>query len=429
MRSLFNRKRYGSAGMVANSIKLISAGTLVQVFAFLLLPLVGRLYTQSEMGNITIFLSLAGVLSLLANGRYDHATVLASTPTRANLLLATALRCNLFFTLLLVPLVFIINFFLPFTRYASQTHHILLLPVAVFSMAALSAFSSWNNARNQYSRIGSSQVAQGLSNNTLRVALGFLSLAYWGLQAAVLLSTLLGIYPLVRKQFLGKALKNITRRRVHLTARYYSNFPKYSLPQALIDILAGTSISLLLPLHYTAAEVGLYGMAYMLAGRPTQLISDSLSRVWFRRVAEYRNNRASYLPYIKRFVRWWLILSIPGSILLSFIMKQLVVWVVGEEWLISAFIIVAMLPTLVLSFISSIFNFIPDLFGLQKQYMQMLFILWLVQMAVIVIGSALLPFNQFIILYFAERPLDVLVQITWFYIISHRYEKQLSHSK
>ncbi len=67
--------KQGRSSMMANSMKLISAGTFVQVLAFLLLPVIGRIYTESEIGQITVFLSVVGVLTIVATGRYDQATI------------------------------------------------------------------------------------------------------------------------------------------------------------------------------------------------------------------------------------------------------------------------------------------------------------------------------------------------------------------
>ena len=89
------------SSMTANSMKLISAGTLVQVLAFILLPVIGRIYTESEMGQITVFLSVVGVLTIVATGRYDQATIFARSKERALLLLFTSLRFNLIFCLAL----------------------------------------------------------------------------------------------------------------------------------------------------------------------------------------------------------------------------------------------------------------------------------------------------------------------------------------
>lgn len=417
-----------SNSMLKNSMKLISASTIVQVLAFLLLPIVGRIYSESEIGQISVFLSIVGVLSVVATGRYDQATVFAKSKERALLLLFTALRFNLIFCVILVPIVLIINPLLSGSQYSGQQNHLFLIPFFVFFAAAVTAFMSWANSHNLYGRMGFSQVYQGVTNNTLRIAFGFVGGGFWGLQTSALLSNILGIYPLVKKQSLWSQFKkHITPNRLKITANFYSKFPRYSLPQAVIDILSGSLITLLLPLQYQDAAIGLYGMAYMLAGRPLQIISDSLCRVWFRRIAEQKNNKKSFLNPVKRFVLSWTIIAVSASVLLFYLLEPLVVFILGEKWIFCASVIMAMLPFFFFNFLSSIFNFLPDLFGFQSKFMKIQGVLLLIQLTVIIIGTQLLPFEKYIWLHFAERGLDSLIQITWFYFIVRKYENQFKH--
>ncbi|KGO03156.1 polysaccharide biosynthesis protein [Porphyromonas gulae] len=418
--------KQGQSSMTANSMKLISAGTFVQVLAFLLLPVIGRIYTESEIGQITVFLSVVGVLTIVATGRYDQATILARSKERALLLLFTSLRFNLIFCLALIPVVLIINPFLTDSRYSGQQTHLFLLPLFVFFAAGVISLLSWANSHNQYGRMSIAQISQGLGNNLLRIGFGLLKMGFWGLQLAALLGGMAGILPLVRKQALLSQYKRyVTCQRLRIAARTYANFPRYSLPQAVIDILSGSLVSLLLPLQYHDAAVGLYGMAYMLAGRPMQLISDSLSRVWFRRVAEQKNAGLSFILPIRRFVLIWLLVAVLGSILLFFFLEPLVVVILGEKWLLCSSIIMAMLPFFIFNFLSSVYNFLPDLFGKQRKFMKMQAILLVVQLLVILTGTRLLPFEKYMWLHFAERALDSFVQIAWFYMIIRKYENSL----
>ena len=85
----------------------------------------------------------------------------------------------------------------------------------------------------------------------------------------------------------------------------------------------------------------------------------------------------------------------------------------------------AMLPFFIFNFLSSVYNFLPDLFGKQRKFMRMQAILLLVQLLVILIGTRLLPFEKYMWLHFAERALDSFVQIAWFYMIIRKYENSL----
>ncbi|WP_373812452.1 lipopolysaccharide biosynthesis protein [Porphyromonas loveana] len=416
----------GRHAMAVSSMKLIAAGAIVQGLSFLLLPVIGRIYSQSEIGQITVFLSLVGVLSIIATGRYDQATVLARSKERSLLLLFSSLRFNLIVCSILVPAVLIINPLLAGSRYSAQQYHLYLLPLFVFFAAGMVALFSWANSHNQYGRMSLSQISQGVTNSGLRIGFGLLGMGFWGLQLSALLGGLMSIIPLAyRRSLYAQYKRHITRRRLRIAAGTYANFPRYSLPQAVIDILSGSLVSILLPLQYHDAVVGLYGMAYMLAGRPMQLISDSLSRVWFRRVAEHKNADQSFYRPVRRFTIIWLLLSIVGSAVLLFILEPIVSFVLGEKWRLCSLVIMAMLPYFIFNMLSSVFNFLPDLFGLQRKFMRMQALLLLLQLVVILVGTRMLAFEDYMWLHFGERALDSLIQLVWFLTIIRTYENGL----
>lgn len=397
-----------------SSIRLISTSGLVQLLAFLLLPVISRLYSEEAIGHFTFFLSLAGVLSVVAVGRMDHAIVLAPTKNRSSLLFYSGLFFSFSFSLLLLPLIAIALFFIEGTTYADQNGHLWLLPVFVFFMALYNLLSAYANSCNSYGGISLSQIAQGGSNTALRVGLGLFSGSFWSLQFALLLSYIIGIFPYFR--MIPRRMR-ITEYRMKKVIRAYHRFPLYSMPQALVDILSGSLIAILLPLRYNALEIGFYGMAYMLAGRPLQIIADAMSRVWFRQISERKADRKLVSGTIFRFSLYCFLIAIVGGGAFYLWGSDFISFILGVKWRPVSYMIMAMLPFFFFKFLYSIFNFIPDLFSRQISYLLLQLFFLFLQCILLLVGSRFLDFKQYVVVHFLWRSIETFILLFFFALI------------
>ncbi|MCK5776764.1 MAG: hypothetical protein KAH25_11330, partial [Bacteroidales bacterium] len=81
---------------------LLTGSALAQSLPFLAEPFIARLYTASELGIITLFISVATMFSIVAAGRYEYAIMLPkSKRSSINLLFL-----SLFVTILVSSLSF-----------------------------------------------------------------------------------------------------------------------------------------------------------------------------------------------------------------------------------------------------------------------------------------------------------------------------------
>ena len=62
--------------VVRNTTKLLSANVLAQVVGLLIYPLLTRLYSQDDFGLLSLFVSMGGVLAIIATAEYQYSIVL-----------------------------------------------------------------------------------------------------------------------------------------------------------------------------------------------------------------------------------------------------------------------------------------------------------------------------------------------------------------
>lgn len=408
--------------LTINSLKLISAGTLVQLFALLLLPLVGRIFDADEQGVITLLLGISGTLAVLANARYEPAIVIAPSPYRSYLLLGFSFVVNTAFSLFLLLLCFIARPLLLDSSQAVLASYVFYIPLLVWLSALLSAGFAWANREKQYNRMGTAQVCQGVVNNSLKVGLGFAGMSVLALLYSYLLGLLSGLLVLGgRKRFLAMR-RHLTFHRMAVAAKAYSNFPRYSIFQNLIDTLMGSLLIFMLPLQYEMKMLGYLGMAQMLLRRPMQLLSEALSRVFFQRMAEMKQAGEQLSPLFRRFALRILLLALPFVVGLPWIMKPVIVFVLGAKWAPTAYIVSAMLPLVSINFLTAIFNFIPDIFAMQRAHLHVQVWMLLFEFTLILVASYFLPFERFIILYYILVCIEMSLLLRWYYKIIRRYD-------
>lgn len=152
-------------GIVRDSFKLLSSGASVQVVALLLLVLIGRLYNEHTMGQLGLFLTWGGLISVAASGRFEQAIVVTPSEQEAPLLLRLALKLALLTSLCLSAIVLLV-YFSPVPNPLSAL--LLLLPLYVLLQAGNEAFTLYTLRRKRYKRLAWAQATQGIGNNLLK---------------------------------------------------------------------------------------------------------------------------------------------------------------------------------------------------------------------------------------------------------------------
>ena len=407
-----------------NSLKLITAGAFVQAVAFLLLPLIGRLYTREEIGLLSLFLGLSGVISIAGNARYDQAVLIAPKQTHSQILSAIAVRVNIWISILLIPLIYFLLPLVSETNYRNLGAYIWLLPPVVFLSGIYNLLVSYHNAEKRFESMGKSQVVQGILNNGGKVGFGFAGGGVLGLQVSYILGLVGGIVSLWRHVPVKTIRKISTRRRRLILAKHYGNFPRNGIIQSMVDNLSGSILVLMLPMKFTDEIVGVVAMALMLTARPLGIVSEAVSRVFCRKIIEMKEQHLSNVQYIHRFLKRYVWVVIPFVMLVIFGTKPAINIFLGEKWLPTATVIIAMVSYLPTWFLSSVFNVIPDLLFKQRAFMYLQIVLLLLQAGTILIGMKFLSFEGFLWLYFGVRTLDCLTQFTWFYLLLKKDERK-----
>lgn len=417
-----------SSETTKNSATLLSAGVMVQVIALLIYPIITRLYAPEDFGLVSLFLSITGILSLFATAEFQYSIVLPKSESKA-----IACFCVGFFITLVVVALLVCT--LPFSHQIANIFNAPNLaewywavPVFVFLSGIWTLLNYWYTRHKQFRSVGNYQMTQSATNAISKCAFGYAGLLSSGLILSAIIAPFVALCVSIARTFKGNlhALLSVRKEDCKLVAKEYANFPKYSLPRALVNSISrGLPILLLTP-YFGLSEIGYLGMALTLAFSPITIISNSLYPVFYQKTAEQVQRCESIRAFLSKFIKTALLCIIPSCVLLYVILPDFTEFLLGKGWHVSGEYIRIMLVWVVLTAIVSPLSYLPDVF--QKQKIGLVFEVLLVVARVVglTIGISVQDFTTAIACYSIGSAIVIFSQLVWFIFMVKRYEQQLS---
>nr|WP_321374640.1 oligosaccharide flippase family protein [uncultured Bacteroides sp.] len=414
--------------LIKNSATLLSANAISQGIAFAVLPVIARLYSPDELGVLALFLGIEGLLSVIANGKYESAIVLSKSKSMAANTFNLCFLINAVFSLLiLVVLLLGSHPILSILHYESLEGVIYYLPFFVFIVAFAQASIFWFNYNKRFALTARYTLWQGLINNGLKVGSGFLRAGLTGLVWANLTSHFISILSCFTRKETWNQLFHFNKKEILAAASEHRKFPLYTLPHTFINLLAGNLPILLLSGYFGMAEIGFFNMGITLGFRPINLLSNSFDQIIFQRMAEKVNKQEPIWNSLYLSVRKLFIFALPAFIILFFLVPYIVKFFLGEQWDQSALYIQIMIPWFLFALFAASLSSVPSIFGKQRTSLIIEFILIILRIIALCIGIYLNSFVWAIILFSFVSTIVVVVQLIWFLLLVRNYEQSLKN--
>lgn len=406
-------------------LQMLASVSAIQVLGFMLLPLLGRLYTKADYGVLGTLMGFVGLLTLVINGRYDQAAFIAPRGRRLDLLRVLGVSINLCLTLLVCIVCLIAPLWLRGSGYEHIIPYLFIIPLTSSLAGLVSMFAAQANARAEYGQISISQFVQGLVNNALKVACGFLAMGAWGFAVAYNTSQASAV-GILRSRLPRIRFASISLYRLRVAALHYRAFPLFTIGQVWIDMFIAQLLPLVLPRHYRVEEIGLLTMLFMITRRPVQLLSEAAGRVYARRLVESRAQREPYVPIFLRMLGRLSLIALGLLCVMPWVAEPLIGVVLGEQWLELAPIVVGMIPYLLVQSAIYVFGFVPDVLGKQRLYLYVQSVRLACELAIVFILPRYMSFDRFIIVYYGLAACSLGLTLLWFYSLLRSSDRTLS---
>jgi len=368
-------------------------GTVVaQVIGYAVYPLITRIYTPEDMGELGLFSRFVPFIATFATVRYEFALPLAKQDHHAFGLFRLSLRIA--FICLFSVLIFGMCYAIFRPEQKDYFIFILMSVGSAYASVWISLGTNWAIRKKEFRLISQQRVINALGVNGLRLIFGYFKLGSLGLLLGTFLGTLASSFVFFRQFFhLKKEHRPVSKnKRMNALAKEYKSFPSTNLPHALLDLGVDSIIAWSIVEYFDKAEFGQYSLAFLVMKIPLSVVGSSIGQVFFNRVSEMANLGESAIPLILKTTQTLLLLCVVPFTIIFFFGEEIFAFVFGQKWAMAGTFGELLVPYLFFNFMLSPLSTLPIIFGRQKEALYIGILVAIIQLTSFTVLPHFYPF-------------------------------------
>lgn len=374
----------------SKSLSVLLSGTIIaQAVGYLIAPILTRLYSTAEMGELGLYMRLTAFISAIATLRYESALPLPKLDGHSYLLYRLSYRISAI-VLLITSLVFLFMFATNIGGEFSWWFYVFTI-LGAACIIVVNIGTSWSVRIGQYGIISRQKIANSSISNALRWGFAYFHFSTFGL----ILATFIG-YLLSSLEFaysFGKIHKKfnqfISKKKTAFLMRKHKEFPTISLPHVFIDNAREMLIATFIFSFFSDSVYGSYNHSYTMLRLPLMLIGVSLGQLFYNRASELYNQGKSIIPMLNKMLIGLTLFAIIPFGLLFFYGEVLFSFVFGKDWGLAGSYSETMSVWLMVNFIISPISALPLILRKQKIF----FFIGIISSALMVIPFWFFPWK------------------------------------
>jgi len=320
-----------------NVLKLFLGSLFAQALGVLITPIVTRLFAPEAFGVAAIFVSITGIVGVVACLRYELSIMLPKTDEEA----ANLLAVSLFFILITTGIIALI-IFLAGDGIANLLHspeikkYLWLIPVSIFGSSTFLALTYWASRTNYFGYLSFARVISSIVTQTTKLGMGLSGFVCGG---TLIVATILGqiISTIILGGQIWRTNHNLFKASIHWKKMFaglkrHKNFPIYSTSSALLNTASQLIPVILLALYFSPKIVGFFALGKMVLGMPINLIGRSIGQVFFQKASEAHNHTGNLSVVVEETIKRLVALGIFPLLLIVLIGKDIFTIVFGTQW-------------------------------------------------------------------------------------------------
>lgn len=337
-----------------NALTLITGATIAQAIPIAMSPILTRIYTPEDFGIFALYMAIASIISVIATGRYELAIILPKKDEDAINIVALSLIISVFISLVSFLIIFIFNFQITSLLGKPEiSNWLYFIPVTVLLTGVYQSLNYWSNRKKQYKRLALNKVLQSSSTASANFGMGFGGFGSSGLIVGGVFGQVVATSILAK--MIWKEDKNrygeLRKMKMIALSLKYIKLPKYNLPNALIDGVRLSGISILIAKFFTTSILGQFSLAWKMVQMPMGIIGGSLSQVFFQKISNAK--RTDLYRIAIQFIIKAFLIAAPIFLLIYFLAADVFKFVFGENWELSGQAVSTMVPWLLINFVTS----------------------------------------------------------------------------
>lgn len=355
--------------LLKNILALMSGTLLSQGISIATSPILTRLYSPKDFGVFAIYGAFVSIIAVASTGRYELAIVLPEKDEDSINIIALSVLISLLLSIL--SLFFVLIFgenILSFFNTYELKYWIYSIPIPIFLTGVYQSFNYWLNRNRKFKDLAKVRFFQSILITIANLYLGFIGLGFNGQILANLLGQFIGTCILIWL-FLSidaEKLKLISIKSIKQNAIKYKDFPKINLLHSFIDILQSSSITLFMGNIFSSHSLGLYSFSRRILKTPMELISNSMTDVYYQKISETFTKGDDLHLLVKNTIIRLCYLFIPIFVILGLFSREIFSFVFGYKWENAGLYAQILIPWILLNAISSPISQVPLIINKQK---------------------------------------------------------------
>jgi O-antigen/teichoic acid export membrane protein len=319
---------------VTNVLKLVSGSVLSQIVGVLLLPVITRLYTPTDFGVFQIFLSMTGIIAILATFSYQMAIMLPEKDEDAVNVLSLTLLLSGAVSLVSGTVCIIYGESIAVgLKVPTLADYFIYVPLVIFLSSAFMAIQYWLSRKVRFGATATSRVANSITTRGSQVLLGLRSASASGLIYGVTLGYIVGNLFMIKGIWQDRGLlKHISKQKMRELGYRYRDFPKFSLLGQITNEFSTQLTSFVLVFYFSSAVVGYYSLGNQIIAIPTGLVGAATAQVFFQKANEERIKNGSVANVVRSVHKRLISLGMFPTILLVIMAEDVFVLFFGSTW-------------------------------------------------------------------------------------------------
>lgn len=421
-----NLKSFFSSEFARNVLTLMTGTTIAQAIPLAITPILTRLYTPEDFGVLALFAAIIAVLGGIANAKYELAIMLPKSNKEAlNIVYLSVIIASCFSILLLLFVLLFQRKIILLLGEPQIGPWLYFVPLAVLSLGIYNAFLVYNNRLKYYKDMSISSVSKAFGQSSTQIGLGFLKFGAGGLVLGQVVSYITGNLVLIKNTFKHNDLvDSFDMTTISRLGLRYKKFPLFTLPGNFLNVFTTNAINFLVSNFYLLSTLGHFSLARRVLGMPTIILGSSLSSIYFQKITQDKNEGKNVLKVFEDTVKRLFFFSIPIFTLLYFVVKPVLVFVLGEQWEMCGVYAQIMVPLAGIRFISGAISATFNIFEKQQYIILINAILLISTIVVFYLGySNGYDFEKTFTHYVAVACLNYVFAIYMYWRVTKQYVK------
>jgi len=367
----FKRKFAPDGSFASNALILMTGTSIAQVIPIAVSPILTRIYLPSSFGLLALFISMTGIISVVAAGRYEFAVMLPDKDAEAINISALALVIA---TLTSVVVLFVIwlwgSLISNIAGLVGIGGWIYFIPLAILFLGMYQILFNWVNRKKKYTQLSMSRLLQAGVVAIIQVTAGFIGFTFTN---GLILGWIIGqgiatcLLAYFSWQDDRELLKSVNRKEMVRQAIIHQDFPKINVLHSLSDNINASGTIFILSYFFGIAEVGHYSLLMRVLTAPIALIGSAVTQVFYQKATQVYNQQGDLKPRIIKLLKTLSLIALIPAIIILLFGPELFSIFFGESWRISGTYARMLIPYTFMQFLATPLAFIPFIVKQQRK--------------------------------------------------------------